>query len=60
VLVVGVHVEGTLEAPFNQRPPANFEGLYGKGLFNPGPNGLAVPAVKGSDPTHPLPDQTYE
>jgi phospholipase C len=43
-------------APFNQLPPANFEGLYGKRLFNPGPNGVAVPVAKGSDPTQPLPD----
>ena len=36
-------------SPFNREPPANFEGLYGKQLSNPGPKGN-VPAGKGNEP----------
>jgi phospholipase C len=48
-------------APFNREPPANFEGLFGKHMFNPGPKGN-VPAGKGQTPTDPFPDpcEPYE
>ena len=48
-------------APFNHEPPANFEGLYGKKLYNPGPKGV-VPVAKGDIPTDPYPDpgEPYE
>jgi phospholipase C len=48
-------------APFNGLPPSNFEGMYGKSLSNPGPNG-AVPVGKGYQPTAPNPDpgEPYE
>src|SRR5579872_7141322 len=48
-------------APFNREPPANFEGLYGKHLSNPGPKGN-IPAGKGQTPTDPYPDpgEPYE
>jgi len=48
-------------APFNREPPANFDGLYGKSLYNPGPKGN-VPAGKGQTPTDPYPDpgEPYE
>jgi len=42
--------------PFNQPPPDNFDGLYGKNLSNPGPNGSSVPVGKGSILTDPNPD----
>ena len=35
-------------APFNVAPPANFDGLYGKKLSNPGSKG-DVPVGKGQD-----------
>jgi phospholipase C len=43
-------------APFNQPPPANFEGLYGKNLSNPTSDGRTIPAGKGTDLTAPNPD----
>jgi phospholipase C len=43
-------------APFNRVPPANFEGLYGRALSNPKPDGTTVPAGKGSVLTDPNPD----
>jgi phospholipase C len=43
-------------APFNQTPPSNFEGLYGKNLSNPTPSGTLVPAGKGQTATDPTPD----
>src|SRR5262252_6595272 len=43
-------------APFNQPPPANFEGLFGKNLGNPTSDGQKVPAGKGTDLTAPNPD----
>jgi phospholipase C len=48
-------------APFNREPPANFEGLYGKNLSNPGPAGN-VPVGKGHVLTDPYPDpgEPYE
>jgi phospholipase C len=50
------------KAPFNKVPPPNFEGLYGKGLSNPGPDGEPVPVGVETDLTYPLPDpgETYE
>ena len=47
--------------PFNQVPPANFNGVYGKDLSNPGPNG-PVFVAKGSVTTDPYPDpgESYE
>jgi phospholipase C len=47
--------------PFNREPPANFEGLYGKQLSNPGSKGN-VPAGKSQMPTDPYPDpgEPYE
>jgi phospholipase C len=49
-------------APFNQTPPANFEGVFGKNLSNPTLNRQAIPAGKGNDPTAPFPDpgETFE
>ena len=48
-------------APFNVEPPPNFEGVYGKGLFNPGPKGN-ISIGKGQRPTDPYPDpgEPYE
>jgi len=43
-------------APFNQKPPANFEGVYGKDLSNPTTAGHNVPVGKGTDVTAPFPD----
>ncbi|MGH9447803.1 MAG: alkaline phosphatase family protein, partial [Terriglobia bacterium] len=42
-------------APFNSSPPPNFEGVYGKALSNPGPEGPAA-AGKGYQPGAPNPD----
>jgi len=49
-------------APFNRVPPANFEGLYGRTLSNPRPDGAAVPVAKGNVLTDPNPDpgEPYE
>ncbi|HTY25942.1 MAG TPA: alkaline phosphatase family protein [Desulfomonilaceae bacterium] len=49
------------QAPFNQPPPSNFEGLYGKDLSNPGSEG-PIPVGEERDPTYPRPDpgETYE
>jgi len=49
-------------APFNRVPPANFEGLYGKRLSNPKPDGAPVPVGKGNVLTDPNPDpgEPYE
>ncbi len=49
-------------APFNQLPPRNFEGLYGKNLSNPGPGGETIPVGKQAVLTNPRPDpgETYE
>ncbi len=46
--------------PFNKKPPANFEGVYGKNLSNPG--GESVNVARGFDPTVPYPDpgEPYE
>jgi hypothetical protein len=41
---------------FNKKPPANFEGLYGKNLSNAGLMGT-VPVAKGQKPTDPFPEQ---
>src|ERR1700732_1045833 len=48
-------------APFNREPPADFEGLYGKRLSNPGLKSN-VPVGKGQRPTDPYPDpgEPYE
>lgn len=48
-------------APFDREPPANFRGVYGKNLYNPGPEG-AIPVSKGNVPTDPYPDpgEAYE
>jgi phospholipase C len=43
------------EAPFNI-VPADFEGLYGKSLFNPAPDGRVVPAGKSFDAYGPQPN----
>lgn len=43
-------------APFNQAPPANFEGLHGKSLSNPKPDGTLVSVGKGQVLTDPTPD----
>ncbi len=50
------------KAPFNQQPPSNFEGLYGKKLSNPGPEGDPIPVGEESHLAYPLPDpgETYE
>lgn len=42
--------------PFNQIPPANFDGIYGKNLTNPDLNGKNIPVGKGYVPTNPNPD----
>ena len=43
-------------APFNQKPPNNFEGVYGKDLSNPTTDGRSVPVGKGNNLTAPYPD----
>jgi phospholipase C len=43
-------------APFNQMPPENFEGVYGKKLSNPIPDGPTIPVGKGTDVRAPFPD----
>jgi phospholipase C len=43
-------------APFNQAPPANFDGVYGKDLSNLATGGQIVRVGKGSDVTAPFPD----
>src|SRR5947209_4224385 len=43
------------QPPFNQPPPANFEGVSGKSLSNPGPAG-PVPVGRGNALTDPNPD----
>jgi phospholipase C len=43
------------QPPFNQPPPANFEGVSGKPLSNPGPSG-PVPVGRGTVMTDPQPD----
>jgi phospholipase C len=43
-------------APFNQIPPANFEGLHDKNLSNPRTDGTTVAVRKGRDVTAPFPD----
>ena len=43
-------------APFNQVPPANFEGVYGKDLSNPTTDGQIIRIGKGTDVTAPFPD----
>jgi phospholipase C len=43
-------------APFNQAPPANFEGVYGKDLSNQTTNGQIIRIGKGTDVTAPFPD----
>lgn len=43
-------------APFNQMPPANFEGVYGKDLSNPTTGGQIIRVGKGNDVTAPFPD----
>jgi phospholipase C len=42
--------------PFNRTPPENFEGLYGKTLSNPTPDGQTIRVGKSSDVTAPFPD----
>lgn len=48
--------------PFNKQPPANFEGVSGKNLSNPGPNNTTVNVGKGNVLTNPNPDpgEPYE
>jgi phospholipase C len=48
--------------PFNQAPPANYEGVFGKTLSNPTLSGQPVPVGKSNDPTAPFPDpgETFE
>jgi phospholipase C len=48
--------------PFNKKPPANFEGVYGKNLSNPGPGGVTVNVGRGNVLTDPNPDpgEPYE
>ncbi len=48
--------------PFNKKPPANFEGVSGKNLSNPGPNNTTVNVGKGDVLTDPNPDpgEPYE
>jgi phospholipase C len=50
------------QPPFNKQPPANFEGVYGKNLSNPGPGGESVPVGRGNVLTDPNPDpgEPYE
>src|ERR1700685_3150655 len=43
------------DAPFNVVPP-DFEGLYGKNLSNPAPDGRIVSAGKTEDPRSPQPN----
>jgi phospholipase C len=43
-------------APYNQKPPANFEGLSGKNLSNPMLDGTQVPVGRGTDLAAPYPD----
>ncbi len=49
------------EGVFKQEPPSNFEGLYGKDLWNPGPDG-PITVGEEVDLTYPRPDpgETYE
>jgi phospholipase C len=51
---------GWLYDPENDPPynvvPGDFDGLYGKRLSNPGPNGIIVPAGKSYDPRGPQPN----
>ncbi len=47
---------GNPKPPFNQRPPANFDGVSGKNLTNPNLDGTLVPVGKGFVPTSPNPD----
>jgi phospholipase C len=44
------------DPPFHTTPPANFEGVYGKNLSNPTPDGRNIVAGKGNDPASPFPD----
>src|ERR1700749_4435350 len=48
--------------PFNKTPPANFEGVSGKNLSNPGPNNTTVNVSPGNVLTNPNPDpgEPYE
>ncbi len=48
--------------PFNKKPPANFEGVSGKNLSNPGPNNTTVNVSPGNVLTNPNPDpgEPYE
>ena len=48
--------------PFNKKPPANFEGVSGKNLSNPGPGGKTYPVGQGNVLTDPNPDpgEPYE
>ncbi|HEV7889267.1 MAG TPA: alkaline phosphatase family protein [Pyrinomonadaceae bacterium] len=48
--------------PFNTKPPANFEGVSGKNLSNPGPGGKTYPVAPGNVLTNPNPDpgEPYE
>jgi phospholipase C len=50
------------DPPFNQKPPKNFEGVWGENLSNPTVDGLLVPVGRGTDPTAPNPDpgEPYE
>ena len=43
-------------APFNQVPPTNFEGVYGKDLSNPTTDGQIIRVGKSTDVTGPFPD----
>ena len=43
-------------APFNQMPPANFEGVYGKDLSNPTTGGQIIRVGMCNDVTAPFPD----
>jgi phospholipase C len=53
--VLGWLYDPANDAPFNLVPP-DFDGLYGKGLSNPAPDGRIIPAGKTDDPRSPQPN----
>lgn len=59
--ILGWLYDPTNQPPFNKKPPANFEGVSGKNLSNPGPNGT-VNVGRGNVLTDPNPDpgEPYE
>jgi phospholipase C len=54
--LLGWLYDPTNDPPFNGTSPANFEGVYGKNLSNPSPDGQSIVVGKGHDPTAPFPD----